>query len=206
MFVRTSETVKWPSHQTSTVTIYAALFRFLVFQPDYHLRFFSFGYRKIPKISPSKCKPPPGGLYLEIALKYKVKQSKVNFLPTIRLAQSILKRKFPSVHKPSEYKPLQKQALQKGPLKNISPPELIFGISQYSSRAVLGDESQDKNEFLGPFVHYCVDWSLQLLVSSGLDYYRFFVILNSRCFLALSTKNIGPSLINKSISRFQTQC
>ena len=45
-------------------------------------------YRKIPKISPSKYEPPkltlnrpskyktPRGLYLEIALKYKVKQSK----------------------------------------------------------------------------------------------------------------------------------
>ena len=34
-------------------------------------------YRKIPKISPSKYKPPPpGGLYSEIALKCKVKQSK----------------------------------------------------------------------------------------------------------------------------------
>ena len=51
-------------------------------------------YRKIPKITPSKYEPPkpvtqkkpryfappnispPGGLYLEIALKYKVKQSK----------------------------------------------------------------------------------------------------------------------------------
>ena len=43
----------------------------------------------------------PGVLYLEIALKYKVKQRKtVNFLPRMRLAQSILKRKFPSVHKP----------------------------------------------------------------------------------------------------------
>ena len=38
------------------------------------------------------------------------------FLPTIRLVQSILKRKFPSVDKP-----LQKQAPEKGPLKNISP-------------------------------------------------------------------------------------
>ena len=63
-------------------------------------------YRKIPKISPSICKPPklvnaknhplnrpskyklPRGLYLKIALKYKVKQSKktVNFHPTITLA------------------------------------------------------------------------------------------------------------------------
>ena len=46
--------------------------------------------------------PPPrgGGLFLDTALKYKVKQRKtVNFLPRIRLAQSILKLKFPSVHK-----------------------------------------------------------------------------------------------------------
>ena len=44
---------------------------------------------------------PRWGLYLEIALKYKVKQRKtVNFLPRIRLAQSIFKHKFPSVHKP----------------------------------------------------------------------------------------------------------
>ena len=43
----------------------------------------------------------PGVLYLEIALKYKAKQRKtVNFLPRMRLAQSILKRKFPSAHKP----------------------------------------------------------------------------------------------------------
>ena len=39
----------------------------------------------------------------------------VNLLRTIRLAQLILKRKFPSVDKP-----LQKYAPQKGPLKNIS--------------------------------------------------------------------------------------
>ena len=37
----------------------------------------------------------------KVALKYKVEQSKtVNLLPTIRLAQSVLKRKFPSVDKP----------------------------------------------------------------------------------------------------------
>ena len=40
----------------------------------------------------------------------------LNLLPAIRMAQSVLKRKFPS-----EYKPLQKYAPQKGPLKNISP-------------------------------------------------------------------------------------
>ena len=54
-----------------------------------------------PLNRPSKYKPP-GACTWEIALKYKVKQSKkrVNSLPTIRLAQSILKRKFPSVDKP----------------------------------------------------------------------------------------------------------
>ena len=57
-------------------------------------------YRKIPKICPSKYKPPklvtqkntplnrpseykpPGGLYLEIALKYKVKRSKNGQFPS----------------------------------------------------------------------------------------------------------------------------
>ena len=59
----------------------------------------------LPCINPSQCKKPSvklslqiykplGGLYLEIALKYKVKQSKNGKFPsfTIRLAQSILKR------------------------------------------------------------------------------------------------------------------
>ena len=44
---------------------------------------------------------PPGGLYLEFAFEYKVKQSKKGKFPFhYKLAQSILKRKFPSVHKP----------------------------------------------------------------------------------------------------------
>ena len=42
---------------------------------------------------------PPGGSYLEIALKYKLKRSKKGKLPSnYKLAQSILKRKLPSVH------------------------------------------------------------------------------------------------------------
>ena len=63
--------------------------------------------RKIPKISPSKYKPPklltqktlrknappnispPGGLYLEIALKYKVKQRKRCKLPSKNKASPI---------------------------------------------------------------------------------------------------------------------
>ena len=59
---------------------------------------------------PSEYKPP-GGLYLEMALKYKVKQIKNGkFLSNYKLAQSILKRKLPSVHKPlkkglGKYKP-----------------------------------------------------------------------------------------------------
>ena len=50
-----------------------------------------------PLNHPSKYKPP-GGLYFEIALKYKVKKNG-KFSWTIGLAQSILKRKFPSVNK-----------------------------------------------------------------------------------------------------------
>ena len=89
-------------------------------------------YRKIPKISPSMNKPlqiwapenrntknppinrpseynPPGGLYLEFALEYKVKRSKNGQFPSHdKLAQSILKSKFPPYISPSEYKPLQK--------------------------------------------------------------------------------------------------
>ena len=71
--------------------------------------------KKNPPLNrPAKYKPP-GGLYLEFALKYKVKQSKNGKIPSnsYKLAQSILKRKFPSIHKP-----LQKY---KGPLKNIRP-------------------------------------------------------------------------------------
>ena len=53
-----------------------------------------------PLNCPSEYKPP-GGLYLEFALKYKVKQSKNSKFPYhYKVAQSILKRKFPSVHKP----------------------------------------------------------------------------------------------------------
>jgi len=64
-------------------------------------------YRKILKISPSMYKPlqnisPPRACTWKIAPKYKVKQKakSVNLLPTIRLAHSILKRKFASVDKP----------------------------------------------------------------------------------------------------------
>ena len=56
---------------------------------------------------PSKYKPPPPpqlpseGLYLEIALKYKVKQSKKGkLLSNYKAAQSILKPKFRSIDKP----------------------------------------------------------------------------------------------------------
>ena len=56
--------------------------------------------KPLREIAPLKISPP-GGLYLEIALKYKLKQSKYGQFPfNYKLAQSILKRKFPSVHKP----------------------------------------------------------------------------------------------------------
>ena len=53
----------------------------------------------------------PGGLmYLEFALEYKVKtKQNGKFPPHYKLAQSILKRKFPFVHlSPSKNKPLKK--------------------------------------------------------------------------------------------------
>ena len=44
---------------------------------------------------------PPGGLYSEFALEYKVKQSKNGKYPShYKPAQSILKCKFPSIDKP----------------------------------------------------------------------------------------------------------
>ena len=52
-----------------------------------------------PSNHPFKYKPPPpppGGLYLEIALKYKVKQSKKGKFPSNhKAAQSILKHNSP---------------------------------------------------------------------------------------------------------------
>ena len=72
---------------------------------------FFFYYHKIPKICPSmysplqiqapqKPSPPPRvGVYLEFALKYKVKQCKNGKSPShYKLTQSILKRKCPSLH------------------------------------------------------------------------------------------------------------
>ena len=45
----------------------------------------------------------PGGFYLEIAVKYRVKQSKNSKFPSnCKLAQSILKQKFPTVDKPPQ--------------------------------------------------------------------------------------------------------
>ena len=50
---------------------------------------------------PPPVPPPPGDLHLELSSNTKQNKAKtVNFLPTIRLARSILKLKFPSVDKP----------------------------------------------------------------------------------------------------------
>ena len=93
--------------------------------------------KRFKDLDPSKYKPlklvmqktPPLNrpskyiyIYIEIALKYKVKQSKNGkFLPLIRLAKSILKRKFRSVDKPLRICAPPKISLEKGPFKNISP-------------------------------------------------------------------------------------
>ena len=76
-------------------------------------------------------KPPPPlplGLYLEIALKYKVKQSKDGKFPSNYKASLIdyeTQIQFPSVDKPSKNKPLEKG------LWKISAPRLIFKILRY---------------------------------------------------------------------------
>ena len=71
------------------------------------------------------------GLYLEIAFKYKVKQSKTGKFPSNDnwLAQSILKRKFPSIDKP-----LRIEAPQKGSLKNISPGAYFRNFTVFCRR------------------------------------------------------------------------
>ena len=68
-----------------------------------------------------------GGLYWENCpqIQSKTKQKTVNLLPTIRLAQSILKRKFPSVDKPLNLS-----------LWKIQAPVLIFGILRYDFKVL----------------------------------------------------------------------
>ena len=70
----------------------------------------------------------PGGFYLEIALKYRVKQSKNSKFPSnCKLAQSILKRKFPSIDNP-----LRIQAPPK-----ISPSKRVF--EKYKPRGLFSE-------------------------------------------------------------------
>ena len=67
----------------------------------------------------------------------------VNLLPTIRLAQSILKRKFPSVHNP-----LKTYAPQKGPLKNRSPGAYFrnFTVVKVTKKVTLSSLWQDMHD------------------------------------------------------------
>ena len=83
---------------------------------------------------------------METALKHKVKQSKtVDFPQTIRLTQSILKCKLPSVDKP-----LQKLAPQKGPLKNTSPGAYFRDFTVHEKKIMLEMSSltSKKNEIV----------------------------------------------------------
>ena len=58
---------------------------------------------------------PLGGFYLEFVLEYRVKQSKIGKFPShYKLAQSILKRKFPSVPKPLRISAPPNKTLKKG--------------------------------------------------------------------------------------------
>ena len=75
---------------------------------------------------PSKYKTPQGGLYLEFTLEYKVKQSKNGKFPShYKLAQSILKRKFPSVNKPLRIQAPPKISPSKRALEKYKPRGLF---------------------------------------------------------------------------------
>ena len=68
----------------------------------------------------------------------------VNLLPTIRLAQSMLKRKFSSVNKPLRiYRPLQRQAPQKGPLKNISTTAYFGNFTVTPKKFLIRDREKE---------------------------------------------------------------
>ena len=73
----------------------------------------------------------------------------VNFLPTIRLAKSVLKRKFPSV-----YKPLQKYVPQKRPLKNISPGAYFRNFTVYTKHFLFIDLLINSRNL---FYSFCTD-------------------------------------------------
>ena len=77
---------------------------------------------------------PPGGLYLEFALEYKVKQSKNGQFPShCKPAQSKLKRKFPSVHKPLRILAPPKISVSKRAFEKYKPRGLFsefYGICE----------------------------------------------------------------------------
>ena len=60
----------------------------------------------------------------------------VNFLPTVRLAQSILKRKFPSIDEPLNINP-SKLSPSKEPLKNISPGAYFWNFTVLGKQNLL---------------------------------------------------------------------
>ena len=73
---------------------------------------------------------PPGGLYLEFALEYKVKQSKNGKFPShYKLAQSILKRKFPSVDKPLRIKAPPKISHSKRAFEKYKPGAYFWNFT-----------------------------------------------------------------------------
>ena len=74
-------------------------------------------------------------MYLEFVLEYKVKQSKNGKFPShYKLAQSNLKRKFPSVHKPLRIKAPPKISPSKRAFEKYKPRGLFlefYGIILY---------------------------------------------------------------------------
>ena len=100
------------------------------------------GYRKIPKVSPSKYKPPnpvmqktvhqiappnisPVACTWKPSNITKNEAKTVNLLPTMRLTQSMLKCKFPSVDKPLRIKAPPKISPSKRAFEKYKPRGLF---------------------------------------------------------------------------------
>ena len=82
-------------------------------------------------------------MYLEIALKYKIKQSKNGKFPSNYKASSILKRKLPSIDKPLRIQAPPKVSHSKRAFEKYKPRGLFSDF--YGRLEKLGKEETDKH-------------------------------------------------------------
>ena len=125
---------------------------------------------------PSKYKPPPPptpeGLHLEFALEYKVKQSKNGKFPSnCKLAQSILKRKFPSIHKPLQNKTMFYLKINSYFVKlcNKTCGTSRFRIEGFNSNSVK--------------CSICVAWQYRPLSQQNPQLFKYFPLFIKICFM-----------------------